>query len=46
MSLTEKFVDKIYHATPDGEAIECAKLGVLDYLTSSYAGKDDAGVHK
>ncbi|BDH60023.1 hypothetical protein MTP04_01530 [Lysinibacillus sp. PLM2] len=46
MSLTEKFVDKIYHATPDGEAIECAKLGLLDYLTSSYAGKDDAGVHK
>ncbi|CAM5211601.1 hypothetical protein UACE39S_06725 [Ureibacillus acetophenoni] len=46
MKLTEKFVDKIYQATPDAGAIESAKLGVLDFLTSCYAGKDDQGVHK
>nr|WP_106782332.1 MmgE/PrpD family protein [Lysinibacillus timonensis] len=46
MKLTEEFVEKIYLAVPNDEAIECAKLGVLDFLTSSYASKEDAGLHK
>ena len=46
MKLTEEFVGKIYNAIPTEEAIESAKLGVLDFLTSSYAGKDDPGVLK
>lgn len=46
MKLTEKFVDKVYLATPDESALESAKLGVLDFLTSCFAGKDDQGVHK
>lgn len=34
MNLTKSFVEKVYQARPNIEAIEAAKLGVLDYLTS------------
>lgn len=45
---TEKLVAEVLKATPtaDVAALREAKRGILDYLASAYAGRDDAGAVK
>jgi len=45
-SLTKAFLDKLWSMPYDGECLEKAKYGLLDYIASAYAGKDDPGVAK
>jgi len=45
-SLTMAFLEKLWSMPYDGVTLEKAKYGLLDFVASAYAGKDDAGVAK
>lgn len=45
-SLTKAFLKKLWSMPYDGVTLEKAKYGLLDYIASAYAGKDDPGVDK
>jgi 2-methylcitrate dehydratase PrpD len=48
MEITKKLSELVYSSHPleDKRALEMAKLGVIDYLASSFAARDDKGVQK
>lgn len=45
-SLTFSFIEKLWKTPFTEESIQKAKYGVLDYVASAYAGKDDPGTGK
>lgn len=45
-TLTYSFIEQLWTSHVTASAIEKAKYGLLDYIASSYAGKDDRGVDK
>lgn len=45
-SLTLEFLKKLWSMPYAGDSLHRAKYGVLDYIASAYAGKDDSGVGK
>ncbi|GIP31989.1 MmgE/PrpD family protein [Paenibacillus sp. J2TS4] len=45
-TLTFSFVEKLWNTPFTKDSLEKAKYGLLDYIASSYAGKDDSGVAK
>lgn len=46
LTLTAAFVDRLWHTPFTAESLRRAKFGIVDYVASSYAGKDDPGVNK
>ena len=44
--LTAAFVDQLWHTPFTEGSLRLAKFGIVDFVASSYAGKDDPGVFK